>query len=119
MPHPNPTEDRSQLAEDRDYQQDRRDDRQNRRDDQHDAANEIARADERIKGLERWQVSQNGSLKRIEDKLDAHQGSTTGRFDSLQASSTKRFDDLQKWMMSGMVTALLALAGMVFSLLRK
>jgi hypothetical protein len=101
MPAPNPSDERS-------YQQDRRDDRQNRRDDQDNVVAEIARTDERVNALERWQVAQNGSLGRIEAKLDAH-----------QASTNAKFDGQSKWMLSSLVTAVIALATLVVTFLHK
>jgi hypothetical protein len=50
----------------------------------------------RIDALERWQVAQNGTLVRIETKQDK----------------------LLMWMLGSMFTALLALAGIVITLLR-
>ena len=60
-------------------------------------------ASTRIEGLERWQTAQNGTLKRLEEKADA---------------SAARHDRLMLWIMSTAFTALLALAGIIVSLLR-
>lgn len=51
---------------------------------------------QRTSDLERWQTAQNGSLQRLEQKLDR----------------------LLAWMMGSLFTAVLALGGISFTLLR-
>jgi hypothetical protein len=97
------------------YDSDQREHRSDRRDDQQEVAKEIATVTERVNGLERWQVAQNGSLGRMEAKLDALQTSSTAKFDQLQTSSTAKFDTLQRWMMSSLFTAALALVSIIAS----
>jgi hypothetical protein len=93
-------------AEARSYEGDQRDQRQDRRDDRQESAALISANTARIDALERWQASQDGSLNRLEAKFDA--GSV--RIDT-------KLDGLKMWMMSSLFTALLALAGIAFSML--
>lgn len=95
-----------EAISEREYQQDQREHELNRRDDQQGLSITMAGTSERINGLERWQIAQNGSLKRIEDKLDAH-----------QVSTTERFDKLNNWLMTLMGTTILALAGSLLGIL--
>lgn len=55
-----------------------------------------ARHEEQINDLRAWQARQNGSLQRLEDKMDS----------------------LRNWLMGAVFSALLCVIGIVFSLLQ-
>ena len=89
------------------YANDQREHRQDRREDQLNWAALISANSARIEALERWQATQDGCLTRLESKFDA--GSV--RIDD-------KLDALKTWMMGSLFTALLALVGIIFSMVK-
>jgi hypothetical protein len=95
-------------SETSDYASDQRDHRADRREDQQSWAASISANTARIEALERWQASQDTCLTRLEAKFDA--GAI--RIDD-------KLDALKTWMMGSLFTALLALLGIAFSMLKR
>ncbi len=88
----NAQNDRESRQNQRDHRQDQREERQ---DERHNSDSDISALKERLTALERWQTAQNGTLQRLEAKVDT----------------------LIMWMMGATFAALVAVIGCVINLL--
>jgi hypothetical protein len=66
---------------------------------------DIAKMQEQIEALERWQTAQNGTLLRLSQKLD----DIDGKMDS-------RFDSMKTWIIGALTSSTLALVVLALNL---